>query len=61
MWGVNYNRVVPALGALGQVGRLDDFTPQNNRLSPTTYPAQWPVVHMAWEPISLQNQVLLDE
>ena len=34
---------------------------KKNHLSSTMYPAQWPMVHMPWEPISLQCQVLLDE
>ena len=47
--------VPDSLAAPGEAGgaSMPSFPPKNH-LSSTTYPAQWPMVHMLWEPISLQ-------
>lgn len=49
------------LDAQGKPGASMPSFPPKKHLSSTTYPTQGPVVHMPWEPISLQCQVLLDE
>ena len=69
-WRVSYKRLeLISIPGGSRVCRDALISPKNhlskkkkkNHLSSTMYPAQWPMVHMPWEPISLQCQVLLDE